>query len=115
MLLLLRRLAKRLRATAPIGGAGRRSAGQSWVVARVAFALGWGLLLFNAVRVNFWAYTTSLVLFYVLVALSIVVAGGGAGPLSPGHGAPVGAGGFPILCPRHDHSGALFPALGPPL
>jgi branched-chain amino acid transport system permease protein len=77
----------------------------------VVFAAAWGLLLFNAVRVNFWAYTASLVLFYVLVALSIVVAGGWTGQLSLGQGALVGTGVFTMLTLRNDHGLSFFPAL----
>ncbi|HKN91806.1 MAG TPA: ABC transporter permease, partial [Acidimicrobiia bacterium] len=113
LLLLRRRWPKELLAPATVSGAGRagRAGGQGWIVARGLFAIGWGLLLFQAVRVNFWAYTASLVLFYVLVALSIVVAGGWTGQLSLGQGALVGTGVFTMLALRNDHGLAFFPAL----
>ena len=50
-------------------------------------------------------------LFYVLVALSIVVAGGWTGQLSLGQGALVGTGVFTMLALRNDHGLAFFPAL----
>jgi branched-subunit amino acid ABC-type transport system permease component len=111
LLLLRRRWPKELLATATVSGGPRRAGRTSWIVARAAFALGWGLLLFNALRVNFWAYTGSLVLFYVLVALSIVVAGGWTGQLSLGQGALVGTGVFTMLALRNDHDFGFFPAL----
>ncbi|HEV7534083.1 MAG TPA: ABC transporter permease [Acidimicrobiia bacterium] len=111
LLLLRRRWPKELLASATVSGGERRSTGRTWIVARLLFAAGWGLLLFNAVRVNFWAYTASLVLFYVLVALSIVVAGGWTGQLSLGQGALVGVGVFTMLSLRNDHGLAFFPAL----
>src|SRR5581483_7546087 len=67
---------------------------QAWLPARVVFAGLWGLLLLNAARANFWAFTASLVLFYVLVSLSLVVSAGWTGQLSLGHGALVGLGTF---------------------
>lgn len=111
LLLLRRRWPKELLATAVVGGGERRPSPTASLVARAAFVLGWGLLLFNAVRVNFWAYTASLVLFYVLVALSIVVAGGWTGQLSLGQGALVGTGVFTMLSLRNDHGLDFFPAL----
>jgi sulfate-transporting ATPase len=111
LLLLRRRWPKELLASATVSGGERRARGNTWIAARVLFAAGWGLLLFNAVRVNFWAYTASLVLFYVLVALSIVVAGGWTGQLSLGQGALVGTGVFTMLALRNDHGLAFFPAL----
>ena len=111
LLLLRRRWPNELLAPATVSAGSRRSGGHGWIVARLAFAAGWGLLLFNALRVNFWAYTASLVLFYVLVALSIVVAGGWTGQLSLGQGALVGTGVFTMLALRNDHGLDFFPAL----
>ncbi|HET9770061.1 MAG TPA: ABC transporter permease [Acidimicrobiia bacterium] len=112
LLLLRRRWPKELLAPATVsGGTARRAGGSGWILARLAFAVGWGLLLFNALRVNFWAYTASLVLFYVLVALSLVVAGGWTGQLSLGQGALVGTGVFTMLELRNDHGFDFFPAL----
>ena len=112
LLLLRRQWPKELLAPATVsGGSGRALGGRGWLVARLAFAVGWGLLVFNALRVNFWAYTASLVLFYVLVALSIVVAGGWTGQLSLGQGALVGTGVFTMLALRNDHGLDFFAAL----
>lgn len=111
LLLLRRRWPKELLAAATVSTAGRAPSVLTSRIARVAFVAGWGLLLANALRVNFWAYTASLVLFYVLVALSIVVAGGWTGQLSLGQGALVGTGVFTMLALRNDHGLAFFPAL----
>ncbi|HEY4408885.1 MAG TPA: ABC transporter permease [Acidimicrobiia bacterium] len=111
LLLLRRRWPKELLAAAAVSSAGRAPSVLTSRIARVAFVAGWGLLLANALRVNFWAYTASLVLFYVLVALSIVVAGGWTGQLSLGQGALVGTGVFTMLALRSDHHMAFFPAL----
>ena len=111
LLLLRRRWPKELLAAAAVSSAGRAPSALTSRVARLAFVAGWGLLLANALRVNFWAYTASLVLFYVLVALSIVVAGGWTGQLSLGQGALVGTGVFTMLALRNDHHLAFFPAL----
>lgn len=102
LLLLRRRWPKELLGQAIVGGGGWRGS-VGWIPARAALGLAWGLLLFNAIRVPFWAFTGSLVLFYVLVALSIVVSGGWTGQLSLGHGALVGVGVFTMLSLRNDH------------
>ena len=110
LLLIRRRWPTELLGQAIVGGKGSRGS-TSWVPARLVFGLGWMLLLVWAVRFNFWAYTASLVLFYVLVSLSVVVSGGWTGQLSLGHGALVGVGVFTMLSLRNDHGLDFFPAL----
>lgn len=84
---------------------------RAWLPARVILLGLWGLLLFSAARTNFWAFTASLVLFYVLVSLSLVVSAGWTGQLSLGHGALVGLGTFAMLSLQVDHGVGFFPAL----
>ncbi|MGH8993552.1 MAG: ABC transporter permease [Acidimicrobiia bacterium] len=110
LLLLRRRWPKELLGQAIVAGGGWRGS-VGWAPARIALGLAWGLLIFNAIRVPFWAFTGSLVLFYVLVALSIVVSGGWTGQLSLGHGALVGVGVFTMLALRNDHGLGFAPAL----
>src|SRR5581483_3943883 len=84
---------------------------RAWLPARVVFAGLWGLLLLNAARANFWAFTASLVLFYVLVSLSLVVSAGWTGQLSLGHGALVGLGTFSMLSLQVRHGLGFWVAL----
>ncbi len=110
LLLLRRRWPKELLGHSIVGGRGARGF-SGYVPARAVLALGWGMLLLWALRFNFWAYTASLVLFYVLVGLSVVVSGGWTGQLSLGQGALVGVGVFTMLSLRNDHGVEFVPAL----
>jgi sulfate-transporting ATPase len=111
LLLLRRRWPKELLGQAISAGRGSVS-DRTRLVAAAALTAGWGLLVVKALTANFWAYTATLVLFYVLVGLSIVVAGGWTGQLSLGQGALVGVGVFTMLTLRNDHGLDFFPALG---
>jgi sulfate-transporting ATPase len=91
------------------GGGWRGS--RAWLPARVVFGGLWVLLLVNAFRANFWAFTAALVLFYALVSLSLVVSAGWTGQLSLGHGALVGLGTFSMLAFQNDHELAFGVAL----
>ena len=110
LLLLRRRWPKELLGQAISAGRGSVS-DRTRLVAAAALTAGWGLLAVKALTANFWAYTATLVLFYVLVGLSIVVAGGWTGQLSLGQGALVGVGVFTMLSLRNDHGLDFFPAL----
>lgn len=91
-------------------GAGWRGS-QAWFPARVVLVVAWALLLVNALRVNFWSYTASLVLVYVLLGLSVVVGAGWTGQLSLGQGALMGVGVFGMLSLRNDFDLPFLPAL----
>ncbi|MDQ1501651.1 MAG: hypothetical protein QOI86_4991 [Actinomycetota bacterium] len=110
LLLLRRRWPAELTDAHHVDSGGWRGS-RAWLPARAVLALLWAVLLIDAVRENFWAFTACLVLFYVLVSLSLVVSAGWTGQLSLGHGALVGLGTFSMLTLRANHGMAFFPAL----
>jgi branched-chain amino acid transport system permease protein len=94
-----------------LGTVGGWRGSRGWLPARIVLVTAWALLILNALRTNFWSYTASLVLVYVLLGLSVVVGAGWTGQLSLGQGALMGVGVFATLSLRNDFELPFVPAL----